>query len=113
MPPIGVQLDLPGALTAPFLVARALLRPGRSYDEAVDAFSPYDRILDADAGVRVDLVRVAELALAANVPAYVLVNNRLEGSAPFTILAVAQMLDAAIKARESSAASTPRDEVNS
>ena len=112
MPPIGAQLDLPGALTAPFLVARALLRPGRSYDEAVDAFSPYDRILEADAGVRVDLVRLAELAIAANVPAYVLVNNRLEGSAPFTILAVAQMLDAAIKARESSAAPTPRDDVN-
>ncbi|HET8624588.1 MAG TPA: DUF72 domain-containing protein, partial [Gemmatimonadales bacterium] len=92
MPPIGAQLDLPGALTAPFVVARALLRPGRSYDEAVDAFSPYDRILDGDPAVREDLVRLARLALSANVPAYVLVNNRLEGSAPFTILAVAQML---------------------
>jgi uncharacterized protein YecE (DUF72 family) len=93
MPPIGVQLSLPGALTAPFVVARALLRPGRTYDEAVDTFSPYDRVLDADAGVRADLVRLAQLALAANVPAYILVNNRLEGSAPLTILAVAHMLD--------------------
>jgi uncharacterized protein YecE (DUF72 family) len=92
MPPIGAQLDLPGSLTAPFVVARALLSPGRSYDEAVDAFSPYDRILEGDPAVRADLVRLAELALAANVPAYILVNNRLEGSAPFTILAVAQML---------------------
>ena len=32
MPSIGAQLDLPGALTAPFIVARALLRPGRTYD---------------------------------------------------------------------------------
>jgi uncharacterized protein YecE (DUF72 family) len=92
MPSIGAQLDLPGAFTGPFLVARALLRPGRTYDDAVDAFSPYDRILEADSGVRGDLVRLAQLALAAGVPAYVLVNNRLEGSAPFTILAVAQML---------------------
>jgi uncharacterized protein YecE (DUF72 family) len=92
MPPIGAQLDLPGSLTAPFVVARALLRPGRSYDDAVDAFSPYDRVLDADPGVRADLVRLALLALSANVPAYILVNNRLEGSAPLTILAVAQML---------------------
>jgi uncharacterized protein YecE (DUF72 family) len=44
MPSIGGQLDLPGAVSAPFLVARALLRPGRTYDEAVDAFAPYDRI---------------------------------------------------------------------
>jgi uncharacterized protein YecE (DUF72 family) len=92
MPPIGAQLDHPGSLTAPFIVARALLRPGRSYDDAVDAFSPYDRVLDADSGVRADLVRLALLALSANVPAYILVNNRLEGSAPLTILAVAQML---------------------
>ncbi len=95
MPPIGAQLDLPGALTAPFIVARALLRPGRSYDDAVDAFSPYDRVLDADPGVRTDLVRLAQLALSVNVPAYILVNNRLEGSAPLTILAVVQMLAAA------------------
>jgi uncharacterized protein YecE (DUF72 family) len=93
MPRIGAQLDLPGAFTAPFIVARALLRPGRSYDEAVDAFSPYDRVLDADGGVRADLVRLAQLAIATNVPAYILVNNRLEGSAPLTILAVAHMLD--------------------
>jgi uncharacterized protein YecE (DUF72 family) len=101
MPSIGAQLALPGSLTAPFIVARALLRPGRSYDEAVDAFSPYDRILDADCGVRADLVRLAELALATNVPAYILVNNRLEGSAPLTILAVAQMLHAGLSARRS------------
>jgi uncharacterized protein YecE (DUF72 family) len=97
MPSIGAQLDLPGALTAPFIVARALLRPGRTYDEAVDAFSPYDRLLDADGGVRADLVRLAQLAIAANVPAYVLVNNRLEGSAPLTILAVAHMLDTLLR----------------
>jgi uncharacterized protein YecE (DUF72 family) len=99
MPSIGSQLDQPGALTAPFIVARALLRPGRSYDDAVDAFSPYDRVLDADPGVRADLVRLALLALSANVPAYILVNNRLEGSAPLTILAVAQMLRGALDRR--------------
>jgi hypothetical protein len=104
MPPIGAQLALPGALTAPFIVARALLRPGRTYEEAVDAFSPYDRVLDAEAGVRTDLVRLAQLALAANVPAYILVNNRLEGNAPLTILAVAHMLDTLLKSSESPAA---------
>ena len=40
MPALGGQLDLPGSVSGPFIVARALLRPGRTYDEAVDAFAP-------------------------------------------------------------------------
>jgi len=93
MPPIGHQLDLPGAITAPFIVARALLRPGRTYDEAVDAFAPYDRIQDPSPQLRQDLVRLIETAVHARIPAYLLVNNRAEGSAPLTIAAVAEMLD--------------------
>ncbi len=92
MPPIGHQLDLPNAITAPFIVARALLRPGRSYDEAVDAFAPYDRIRERNPKLRRDLVRLVEAATKTRIPAYLLVNNRAEGSAPLTIAAVAEML---------------------
>jgi uncharacterized protein YecE (DUF72 family) len=92
MPPIGHQLDLPGSITGPFIVARALLRPGRSYDEAVDAFAPYDRIRERNPKLRRDLVRIVEAAVKARIPAYLLVNNRAEGSAPLTIAAVAEML---------------------
>ena len=92
MPSIGEQLDLPGAVGAPFLVARALLRPGRYYAEAVDAFAPYDRIQDRNPELRADLVRLIETAVKARIPAYVLVNNRAEGSAPLTIAALARML---------------------
>jgi uncharacterized protein YecE (DUF72 family) len=91
MPSIGAQLDLPGAVTAPFLVARALLKPGRSYDEAVDAFAPYDRIREPIPELREDLVRLVETARDLRVPAYLLVNNRAEGSAPRTIEAVMRM----------------------
>jgi len=92
MPPIGDQLDLPGAVSGPFLVARALLRPGRSYDEAVDAFAPYDRILDPSPPLRRDLVRLIETAVHTRIPAYLLVNNRAEGSAPLTVAEVLRML---------------------
>jgi hypothetical protein len=92
MPPIGHQLDLPGSLTAPFIIARALLRPGRTYDEAVDAFAPYDRIREPNPKLRRDLVRLVEMARQTQLPAYLLVNNRTEGSAPLTIAAVAEML---------------------
>ncbi len=92
MPSIGEQLDLPGAIGAPFIVARALLRPGRYYAAAVDAFQPYDKIRDRNPELRSDLVRLIETAIKARIPAYVLVNNRAEGSAPLTIAAVARML---------------------
>ncbi len=93
MPSIGEQLDLPGAIGAPFVVARALLRPGRYYAAAVDAFQPYDRIQDKNPELRADLVRLIETAVKARIPAYVLVNNRAEGSAPLTIAAVARILE--------------------
>jgi uncharacterized protein YecE (DUF72 family) len=92
MPSIGMQLELPGSLTAGFLVARALLRPGRYYADAVDAFAPYDRIRDPNPELRRDLVRLVEAAEELRIPAYILVNNRAEGSAPLTIAAVAGML---------------------
>jgi uncharacterized protein YecE (DUF72 family) len=95
MPPIGDQLDLPGALSAPFIVARALLRPGRTYDEAVDAFAPYDRIREPNPKLRRDLVRLIESAVRMRIPAYLLVNNRAEGSAPLTVAEVARLLPAA------------------
>jgi uncharacterized protein YecE (DUF72 family) len=95
MPSIGEQLDLPGVLSAPFVVARALLRPGRTYDEAVDAFAPYDRIQEPIPELRRDLVRLAATAARAGIPAYILVNNRAEGSAPLTILEVARAMTGA------------------
>jgi uncharacterized protein YecE (DUF72 family) len=92
MPPIGDQLDLPGSLSGPFIVARALLQQGRTYDEAVDAFAPYDRIQDPSPPLRHDLLRLIETAVRTRIPAYLLVNNRAEGSAPLTVAEVLRML---------------------
>ena len=92
MPSLGDQLDLAGAITARFILCRALLRPGRTYAEAVDRFSPYDRIREPNPRLRRDLVRLVRTAAGLRLPAYVLVNNRAEGSAPLTITAVARLL---------------------
>jgi uncharacterized protein YecE (DUF72 family) len=92
MPPIGEQLDIPGAFSAPFTVSRVLLRPGRTYSEAVDAFAPYDRIREENPRLRRDVARLIRQAAQLRIPAYVLVNNRAEGSAPLTIAAIAQMV---------------------
>lgn len=95
MPSIGEQLDQTGSITARFIVARALLRPGRKYREAVDRFAPYDRIREANPALRNDLVKLARTAAGLRIPAYLLVNNRAEGSAPLTIAAVARSLSGA------------------
>ena len=92
MPTIGAQLELPGSLTATFIVARALLRPGTTYDEAVDAFSPYDRIREPNPELRHDIAQLVDRARTMRVPAYILVNNRAEGSAPRTIMEIVRGL---------------------
>lgn len=92
MPTIGEQFLLHDAITADFLVARALLRPGRSYSTAVDAFAPYDHVQDENPELRGDLAALAKAALELRVPAYLIVNNRAEGCAPLTITAVARQL---------------------
>jgi len=92
MPAIGDQLDLPGSVSGPFLIARALLRPGRTYDEAVDAFAPYDRIQEPNPELRRDILRLIDTAVTTRIPAYLLVNNRAEGSSPLTVAEVARLL---------------------
>ncbi len=91
MPTIGQQLQLSWTFPAPFTVARALLTPGRAYAQAVKTFQPYDRIKEPDPDVRQDLVKLIVEATRRHLEALVLVNNRLEGNAPGTIKAIAEM----------------------
>jgi hypothetical protein len=58
----------------------------------VDAFAPYDRIRDPNPELRRDLLRLIETAVATRIPAYLLVNNRAEGSSPLTVAEIARML---------------------
>ena len=52
MPEIGEQIAIPGSRTSDMIVARALLRRGRPYEDAVRMFSPYDRVQDVNEPVR-------------------------------------------------------------
>lgn len=92
MPPIGEQLDQPWTFPAGFTVARALLRPGRAYADAVKLFQPYDRIRDPQPEVRQDLLRLVAEVVRRHIEGLILVNNRLEGNAPGTIKALAAAL---------------------
>jgi len=76
------------------LFVRALLRPGRSYDEAVRFFQPYNSIKDSFPEVRTDIVNIVREAKKQNRKCFIFINNRLEGSAPHTIGAIMQELNA-------------------
>jgi uncharacterized protein YecE (DUF72 family) len=88
MPEIAEQIALPGSRTSDLLVARALLRHGRAYEDAVRMFSPYDRVRDVNEGVRGVLRELIDVALVDGLPAFIFVNNRLEGNSPGTVVAI-------------------------
>ncbi|HLY18329.1 MAG TPA: DUF72 domain-containing protein [Bryobacteraceae bacterium] len=88
MPELPQQVEIPGSATADFLVCRALLRPGRSYEDAVAAFTPYNEIRDPYPPARDGLRILIDRAREQRHMAFLFVNNRLEGNSPLTIMAV-------------------------
>jgi uncharacterized protein YecE (DUF72 family) len=93
MPPIINQIKIAGVLTSRFSVARALLRPGRSYQEAVDAFQPYDTVKEENPELRMGLVESVHRCITEGKTLYAYVNNRAEGNSPKTIEGILDMLD--------------------
>jgi uncharacterized protein YecE (DUF72 family) len=90
MPEIGEQMALKGSQTSDLLVARALLRRGRPYADAVREFAPYKRVQEINRPVRRALRELVDMALLDGRPAFIFVNNRLEGNSPETIVAITE-----------------------
>jgi uncharacterized protein YecE (DUF72 family) len=88
MPELRDQVAIPESITTDIIVSRALLRRGRPYEQAVKLFSPYTKIQDPNPEVRATLRDLIGQARETRREAYVYVNNRLEGNAPATILAI-------------------------
>jgi uncharacterized protein YecE (DUF72 family) len=88
MPEITDQIALPGSQTSDLLVARALLRRGRVYEDAVRQFAPYDRVQEVNEPVRRGLRELIDIARVDGRPAFIFVNNRLEGNSPGTIVSI-------------------------
>jgi hypothetical protein len=90
MPDLGTQFDTDGIFTADFTAVRALLSKGRGYEQAVDAFEPYNAIQQTNEPARDAMRRIAQRAIQTRKSAFIFVNNRLEGNAPSTIEAVVE-----------------------
>jgi uncharacterized protein YecE (DUF72 family) len=94
MPAVTEQIRMVGSETADFVTARFLLKPGRSYEQAVKAFQPYREIREPITEARAALQQLLGRAcFSRSRKRYIYVNNRLEGSAPLTIAAILEFLD--------------------
>lgn len=106
MPPIQEQLPVLRALWPGPLVCRWNLNPlhgAYGYEDARDKYSPYHRLVDPDPATRAQLARVIAGTAGAGQPVYVTLSNKAEGSAPLSVLALAQ----AVQARMTATAGTP------
>jgi len=92
MPAIADQWDKAKLFDLPFYILRLLLKPGVLYQEAVDSFSPYDRLHQELTDTRLATAALIREALKKTKKTYVLVNNRFEGCAPKTIEAILQLI---------------------
>jgi uncharacterized protein YecE (DUF72 family) len=92
MPMPAAQTGIVPTSTAPFLLLRLLLPPGTRYEAQREAYRPFDRLVDPDPAMRGEVVGLLRAAVAARQPAFLLVNNKAEGSAPLTIRAIIERL---------------------
>lgn len=99
MPPITRQLDMLRALWPGNFVCRWNLQRGLRYAHARDLFAPFDRLQAPDLATRAELARVITATLRAGYRACVTINNKAEGSAPLSVLALAEAVaDTALRA---------------
>jgi uncharacterized protein YecE (DUF72 family) len=95
MPSIRVQLARHGPLASsvPFVVARLMLPPFTRYADKKAEFAPFDRLVSAQPDMHDDVLLLLREALEATVNgAFILANNKAEGSAPLTLRSLATRL---------------------
>ena len=97
MPPVELQALRTHALKARALVARWMLPPHLTYEEARARFFPFNRMVDPDVRNREALSRLCVAAAHASQPTFVILNNKAEGSAPLSALALAQSVAIGMK----------------
>ena len=92
MPMPGEQVELIDPAGAPFTLVRLLMRPGTRYAQQQETMAPFNRIVQQDEHMRRDVTAILRRAAAAGQRAFLLVNNKAEGSSPLTIEAIAERL---------------------
>lgn len=95
MPPPSVQAHTVDPATQPAIVCRWMLHAGLAYRAAVDRYEPFNQIVDADPASREQFARLCALAIAHGKDAWVIINNKAEGSAVRSVELLARAVIAA------------------
>lgn len=96
MPVASEQARETGLDHAGALIVRWNLRAGFSYEEAKARYTPFTRLVDEDIPNRVSLARLCLDASARGDPVFVVANNKAEGSAPLTLIRLAEQMVSAL-----------------
>jgi uncharacterized protein YecE (DUF72 family) len=92
MPAVQVQAAAATSLGGGPLVVRWNLHAGFAYDEAKARYAPFDRLVDEDPATRIVIAGLCRETAARGDEAWVIANNKAEGSAPFTLVRLAQSI---------------------
>ena len=90
MTPIDEQLRVVSAFYQPALVVRWMLHGSFQYEVAKERYAPFDRLVDEDPTSRESIARAVIDALVAERQAFVIANNKAEGSAPLSVFRLAE-----------------------
>jgi uncharacterized protein YecE (DUF72 family) len=89
MPDVRKQWEVTGGADRSALVMRWMLSRGKTYATGIQAYSPFNRLVDENPPVR---EAFAEIILKTPKPRYLVVNNKAEGCSPLSILELAKHL---------------------
>lgn len=90
MPSLRTQLAA-GKHVSSFMVVRLMLPPFTRYDSKKQEFAPYSRLVAPQEEMREDVLHILRAAEEADCEdAFVLVNNKAEGSSPLTVKELAK-----------------------
>jgi uncharacterized protein YecE (DUF72 family) len=81
------------------LIVRWNLHAGFGYEAAKARYAPFARLVDEDIPNRVSLARLCLDAASRGQPAFVVANNKAEGSAPLTLIQLAEQIVAHLSKR--------------
>lgn len=74
------------------IVARWMLHSDHTYEGAVDRYAPFGAIVDEDPSSRAQFARLCADAAGEMRSAFVIINNKAEGSAPLSAQRLAQLI---------------------
>lgn len=103
MPPVAAQAAAMSGFGPGPLIVRWNLHSAYSYEDARMRFTPFDQLVDEDQATRESIARLCMASIAAGQECTIIANNKAEGSAPLTLIKLAEEIIAAARHRSHAA----------